>query len=312
MKRRAGICLLSALLCFLAAGCGGKENEEFTENIYHAYYIREDGSQLMETEYTPKAAGETETLIEEYTESLKEEPEEDGEPVLPEGITVEDTQLHEGILDVDLNAAYHTLTPEREILARCGIVRTFVQIPGVSRVKMLVEGEPLTDSYGKEIGSMTAESFVENSGKEINTYQKITVTLYFAGQDGKTLLPEERTFYYSTSVPLEREVLKQLAKGPEKAGRYAVLPAETNILSVAVSEGICYVNFDSSFQNTVPNVEAKTTIYAIVNTLAGACKAEDVQFSINGESKVKFRDEVPLDRLYQWDGSCIEKEGEDD
>lgn len=314
MRKRAGLYFFAALLCLLTAGCAGRKGPELEENICYIYHIGENGTQLIEEEYEPAAeAGDTEALIAEYAQTLSEQPKDSGEEaVLPERVSIEGTQLHEGILNVDLNQAYQTLTSGREILARCGIVRTFVQIPGVSRVKILVAGEPLTDSYGKEIGSMTADSFVENSGKEINTYQQITVTLYFAAEDGRELVPEERTFYYSTSVPLEREVVRQLAKGPEKSGRYAVLPAETNILNVAVSDGICYVNFDGSAQNAVPGVEAETAIYAIVNTLVSACKVENVQFSVNGESKVKFRDEIPLDRLYQWDGSYIEKEGEDD
>ena len=42
---------------------------------------------------------------------------------------------------------------------RAGLVRTFVQVPEVERVTLLIDGDPLQDSKGREIGTMTAESF---------------------------------------------------------------------------------------------------------------------------------------------------------
>lgn len=42
---------------------------------------------------------------------------------------------------------------------RAGLVRTFVQVPEVERVTLLIDGDPLKDSKGREIGTMTADSF---------------------------------------------------------------------------------------------------------------------------------------------------------
>ena len=67
------------------------------------------------------------------------------------------------------------------------------------------------------------------------------MTLYFTNESGDGLTAEQRNIYYSTNVPLERVVVEQLVKGPAQAGHYAVLPPELKILSVTVSEGICYV-----------------------------------------------------------------------
>ena len=44
---------------------------------------------------------------------------------------------------------------------RAGLVRTFVQVPEVERVTFLIDGDPLKDSKGREIGTMTADSFLE-------------------------------------------------------------------------------------------------------------------------------------------------------
>ena len=59
------------------------------------------------------------------------------------------------------------LARPQEVLVRAGLVRTFVQVPEVERVTLLIDGDPLKDSKGREIGTMTADSFLENSGREI-------------------------------------------------------------------------------------------------------------------------------------------------
>ena len=100
------------------------------------------------------------------------------------------------------------------------------------------------------------------------------MTLYFTNESGDGLTAEQRNIYYSTNVPLERVVVEQLVKGPAQAGHYAVLPPELKILSVTVSEGICYVNFDETFVNPPLDIEPEITIYAIANSLAETCHVE--------------------------------------
>lgn len=146
---------------------------------------------------------------------------------------------------------------------------------------------------------------MENSGKEINTYQDVTMTLYFANEDGTKLEPEQRKVYYSSNVPLERVVVEQLIKGPKESGHYATLPTDTNILSVTISDGICYVNFDEKVQQTTVGAKADTAIYSIVDSLVQVCQVDNVQFSINGETNSEFRKSVPLDQLFAWDGSYL-------
>lgn len=176
-------------------------------------------------------------------------------------------------------------------MARAGLVRTFGQIPGVEFIRINIEDAPLTDDADNEIGLMTPESFVENSGKEINTYQDVTMTLYFANEDGTKLEPEQRKVYYSSNVPLERVVVEQLIKGPKESGHYATLPTDTNILSVTISDGICYVNFDEKVQQTTVGAKADTAIYSIVDSLVQVCQVDNVQFSINGETNSRIQKE---------------------
>ena len=122
------------------------------------------------------------------------------------------------------------------------------------------------------------------------------------------LLPEERKVYYSSNVPLERAVVEEIVKGPKQDGHYPTLPAETNILSVTIQEGICYVNFDDSFTNSILSVQEEIPIYSIVNSLASVCHVNKVQFSINGSSSVTFRKNMKLDQLFEQNLKLVETE----
>ncbi len=61
---------------------------------------------------------------------------------------------------------------------------------------------------------MTDSTFVEVSKKNEDNYRYDTFTLYFADKSGKRLLKETRNVYYRRTLPKERVVLEQLAKGP--------------------------------------------------------------------------------------------------
>lgn len=291
-------CLLACLLAAGMAGCSGGGGSEKGE--YYLYYLNREMNQLVREPYEP--AGQTpEELCLELAKATEGEAErEDCMGLLPEEVSIESVRLtEEGILNLNMSDSYEDVSTSREILVRAGLVRTFLQVEQVSKIRILVGGLPLRNSRNEEVGLLDNDSFVENSGKEINTYENATMTLYFTNESGDGLTAEQRNIYYSTNVPLERVVVEQLVKGPAQAGHYAVLPPELKILSVTVSEGICYVNFDETFVNPPLDIEPEITIYAIANSLAETCHVSRVQFSVNGKSDVMFRDAMSLDRLYE-------------
>ena len=49
----------------------------------------------------------------------------------------------------------------RELLVRAGIVKIFLQVPGVESVEICVGKKPLTDTRGEEVGVMNNDTFVE-------------------------------------------------------------------------------------------------------------------------------------------------------
>ncbi len=302
--------LIPSLVMILGiTGCSGFSRAE--EDSYFLYYIDAEENSILQVAYEPENAQEgTKALLEEFIarQTVMPKDSEQYGLLLPEGVSIMSYDLQEGTLTLNLSEEYGFLSASREILARAGLVRTFVQIPGIQRLKLQIAGEPLQDSSGKEVGFLTRESFVENSGKEINTYQRGTVTLYFTDESGEKLLREERKVYYSSNMPLERVVVQELIKGPKEEGQYATLPTETNVLSVTIQEGICYVNFDESFSNSILSVKEEIPIYSIVNSLTSTCRVSKVQFSINGNSSVTFRKQIRLDQLFEQNLELVETE----
>ncbi|MDM8249926.1 GerMN domain-containing protein [Lacrimispora saccharolytica] len=301
------LAVLAALI--LLTGCSGNGETE-APSEYFMYYLSLEANKVVENAYEPEASSGDE-MIQEFVDRLNETPEgEDYQRLMPKDVKIDSYSLEDSTLILTIGGDYEQMERPREILVRVGLVRAFTQISGVDRVQIVTENGELKDSAGNVIGAMTRESFVENAGSEINNYQYTTLTLYFANETGDKLVPETRSVYYSTSVPLERVVVEQLVKGPAEEGHYAVLPSDTNILSVTTSENIAYVNFDNTFMNGTMSVVQEIPIYALVNSITTNCPVQRVQFSIDGESDVTFRESMKLNQFYERDLSYLEENSE--
>lgn len=301
------LAVLAALI--LLTGCSGNGETE-APSEYFMYYLSLEANKVVEKAYEPEASSGDE-MIQEFVDRLNETPEgEDYQRLMPKDVKIDSYSLEDSTLILTIGGDYEQMERLREVLVRVGLVRAFTQISGVDRVQIVTENGELKDSAGNVIGAMTRESFVENAGSEINNYQYTTLTLYFANETGDKLVPETRSVYYSTSVPLERVVVEQLVKGPAEEGHYAVLPSDTNILSVTTSENIAYVNFDNTFMNGTMSVVQEIPIYALVNSITTNCPVQRVQFSIDGESDVTFRESMKLNQFYERDLSYLEENSE--
>lgn len=300
------------LFCFLLAGslaaCSrGEVTASSSEgNPFRIYYLSEDQDELIAEDYQMEA-DDSDGQIKECIEALSEAPESgQGECLLPEKVRIKDYTVNGDILHLNFDKSYQKMDASREVFVRAGLTHTFLQIDGIDGICLEINGDALKDAYGNAIGTMNLNSFVENYGESINTYQKVKMTLYFTDETGSILVPEEREVYYSTSVPLERAVVNEIIKGPKENGHYPTFSADTNVLSVVNQEGTCYVNFDESVNNSILSVKGEIPIYSIVDSLAKNCKTREVQFTIDGQTDVTFRSSVDLSRTYSEDKSLIE------
>lgn len=286
------------------SGCGKKE----TESKYKIYYVNEEQGEVLAESFVPSEET-TQTMLEEMTEKLNKKNAE-GHTLLPENIEIQSCVDDDGMIRVDFNQEYHDLNPVDEVLLRASIVKDYVQIPNIYLVTITAEGTPIVDSQGQEIGAMSLDSFLENTGKEIMAYQYKELNLYFTNEKGNQLVPEARQVYYNGNTPIEKVIVEQLLRGPGESGHYATLPSDTRIVGVSVADGIAYVNLGKQFVDEALPVDAQIPIYSIVNSLIDAGNVSQVQISINGDTSLLFKDKVDMNQLFQVNHE-LEKGGED-
>lgn len=292
MKRK--IMLLAGCLCLsvMLASCG-KRTDVGKEDPF-IYCLNEDRTGLTKISYDfPE--GNAEEAARAVLEELKEPAEEiEYTAPIPKEVKVQGCRLRGSILDVDFNSAYLEMGALEEKLVRAAVVQSLVLIDGINAVSFTVDGEMLKDSTGFPVGLMNEDDFVENTGSSPTAYQTDTLTLYFADKEGDSLVPREVDVRYSSNVSREKLIVEKLMQGPSGSGAYPMINPDANLLSVTIKDGICYVNFDSTFLTGAYDVLPEVTVYSIVNSLVEGTEAQQVQITINGETDAKYMETVDL------------------
>ena len=302
MRKWLWILLLTIPL--LMAGC--RKQQQVDESGYRIWYINQDETCLKYENKELQSKNE-EGLLREMMEVMRETPTDDElKPVIPEDVTLLDFDFEHNQLYLDFSPEYKKMPKVYEVLCRAAIVRTMGQIDGVEYVDFQVNGEPLTDLEGKEIGLMNEDQFIENAGEEINAYKTADLTLYFANKAGDKLVGQRVAMEYNSNISLEKLIVEQLIAGPPFEGAYPTIPSETKLLNISIKDKICYVNLDEGFLGTGYNVIESIPVYSIVNSLIENTDAQKVQISINGESNRMFRESINFDTIFEKNEGLIE------
>ncbi|MCC8168154.1 MAG: GerMN domain-containing protein [Clostridiales bacterium] len=307
MKNKCTRLLLAVLVALLGLISGGCGEEEETGSSF-VYYLNKDITKVTAMDYEPQGT-EAEELIEEYLQMLQEQP-DSAELVrtIPESVQILGTSMRSVTLTIDFSEEYYAMGTTQEVLVRAAIVRTLVQISGVSYVSFTVNGQSLNNSLGELVGSMNADSFVENPGEQINSSIEANLTLYFVNSDGTALVKETRTVHYSSNISLEKLVIDQLTEGPKDSSLKSTLSTDTKLITISVVDGICYVNFDDTISSSNTDINEELLLYSIVNSLTELSTVDKVQISINGSTDGKLRYTCDLSTLYEANYSYMEAE----
>ena len=292
--------LLCLLLCgILFTGCTMTEGNQ--QASYQIYYLDRNNNHISALEYEGTASQEnTREVVWELLNQLETPAERvDYSPAI-KGFSVLEFTLRQKQITLNLSKEYKELEPIQEVLTRAAIVKTLTQLEAIDYVTIQVNGENLLDNSGETIGVMSAETFIDNTGEEMKNYEETELILYFANATGDRLVKVSRKMMYNTNISKEKLVVEQLIKGPliqNTASANEILPtinSETQILSVNVKDGICYVNLDSSFLMTVYSANADMVIYSLVNSLTELPGVVKVQIAVEGESKIRYREKYDL------------------
>ena len=301
MKKSQNIILLllMTVLMICLAGCGKQQNQGTSVEIS---YLNKSETQLVTEEHYLEGATTKEMIVEVLTLLCSVPENKELKATLSGGINIINYSLEGEQVTVSLGEKYKELSRTTEVLTRAALVRSLTEIPGVTYVMITVGGEPLTDLAGNALGIMTADMFVDNEGEQMNSYEKVTIRLYFANESGDSLIPINRELVHNidvSNISMEKLIVEQLIAGPANDESYPTINPQTKLLGVTVKDGICYVNLDSSFLTPVNNVTSDVTIYSIANSLVELSNVNKVQISIDGKKDIKFRDKYNLTTIFE-------------
>lgn len=271
-------------MMIVMAGCSAQAQQDEGANGITVYYINNDETKTESYPYTLKSS-DARGVVEELLEKLSEKSANaQYKAPLAMGFELRDYTFDDGKVVLNMSADYKKLVFTTEVLVRAAIVKTLCGSGYVKEVYFTVEGEPLMDHSGFEVGRMDAGTFISNDGNEINTYEEADVMLYFASVDGNTLIGVYRNKFYSTSMPLERFVVDELIIGPsgQVEGLYRSVNPQTSVLSVNSKDGVCYVNLSADFLIPYENVPTSISVYSIVNSLCELPNIDKVQILVDG------------------------------
>lgn len=249
-------------------------------------------------------------------------------------VVAEAPQLEERIVNLYFDNTYTTMDQVTELLCKAAMAKTITQLDDVDYIRIHINGEvykgvnsyspnpegevglpgltPEEDPEDLLTGNNTAEQggpsiirpsektlwsgedFLDNTGDDTNKYVQAELVLYFGNEEGKALVSEVREVVYSNTLSLERVVLNQLVEGPKEKEMTATLPKNLKIQGVSVRDGVCYVDFDTTFLEEPVNVTDQVEIYSIVNSLTELSNVLQVQFTVNGSPDVMLRNNISL------------------
>lgn len=303
-KRIIPVAALFCLIFLAVSACGKGEAKNGT--VYKIFYVNDDNTGVLSYDYETEST-DTDAVLLELLDQMETMPERlEYHPPLAGSFRLIAYMLSDGQLFLDFSEEYKNQEIITEILVRAAIVRTLTQVRDVQYVSFSVGGQPLTDASGNVVGVMNKDTFINNAGNEINTYEKVKLRLYLANESGDGLTEVTRTRVYNSNISVERLIVEEIIAGPAEndAGignraAYPVINPETKVVSVNIRDGICYVNLDGSFLNQIYNVTPEVTVYALTNSLVELSNVNKVQISVNGETNINYRESISLSTMFE-------------
>ena len=291
--------MILVLSAVVYTGCGkGSDAGDKGETLYNIYCLDRDENKLISREYTTDTS-DGEALTYELISELHRESENVKYKEVIKDFEVTSVSFGDRQLYITLSEAYELLPPAKEVLTRAAIVRTLGQISGIDYISFKINEEELKDALGQTVGPMNMAQFIDNAGDEINSYDSIDLTLYYADSDGERLIKTVKNVEYNTNISVEKLVVEQLIAGTDIEGLRGTINPQTEIINVTVKDGICYVNLSADFIIPADGIRQELTLYSIVDSLAELSGVSKVQFSIDGNSDIVLGDNMSLAAQYE-------------
>lgn len=286
------------LLTIGMSGCKSKDEDKVEEGEYWVYFLDKDKVSLVKEDYEPSAT-KTDEIVTELLDKLTKPTGKDNYSVFQKKFSVMEVVVDEKVAYIHFTDDYLQMNDVQEVLFRTAVVKTVGQVKGVEYVSFYVREQPLTNDAGNVVGLMSPSDFIDNLEDNFDEVQFAKVELYFSDTTGQSLVMVEKEIAFKNNVTLEQAVIEKLISGSGMDTTKNTLPKGLKVLNVSVKDGICYVNFNSVFLDTIVDVSADVTIYSIVNSLCELPNIKKVQILVEGSSNKTFRDKYPLTTIFE-------------
>jgi len=262
-----------------------------TEGEYTLYFSNAERTELVAEQRDIEFETEEE-LLNRAIEGLLLGPQPSSElvSVIPKGTQLKSLTFERNCVALDFSSQFlNSDNYVDSLLARYSVVKTVCDLSdSFSSVRLTVEGEPISDNYGNELGLMSSDDTLFDA---VSLEQKkVKAILYFADFNGEKLIAEERVVSVSEAETIAEVVLQELLEGPENSTSVATIPVGTKVLSVEVKNGVCYADFSKDFveQHIGGSSAEILTVYSVVYTLTAIEEIDQVQFLIDGKIRDVF------------------------
>lgn len=291
MKKKTGIAvLLLAVIFTLAIGCTPEKPQETAgpQEQISLYFGNKDGTDLVEEKVSIKGI-EPQELPEFVMERLLEGPKApENSRIIRAGTSLLGISVDKGTATVNLSKEFYNEENILDILASASVVKSLCSIRGIGNVKILIEGAELVLDDGTDASAIKDNDLVFDADALMQ--DEANITLYFSDAEASSLVREIRRIKVPKGESMEKLIVTELIRGPQKEKTYRTIPAETKIRSVETTDGVCFVNLSSDFINKYNGGTSAEllTVYSIVNSLTELSNVDRVQFLIEGEKKDIF------------------------
>lgn len=284
------LCLLGGLCGSLSGCAAAKEDEE----AVRVFYLNSEKTGLIpkaQKLHAESVYGKTEELL----DLLASVP--DGEmycaPI--SGFERKDYSIENDTVLLEFSGEYRSMDTISEKLTRAAIVNTLCELTEIHHVTIRVNGALIVDEHGNKSENMTANQFIYNAGSEMLNFEREEIHLYFASEDGKSLVETYRTVVFNSNIPMERLVVQEIIHGPNTDFNYPTVNENTKVVNILTRDNICTVTLDSTFLTNPYSVDPEVAVYSIVNSLTELPAIRQVQIIIEGENNPVFMDTFKLD-----------------
>jgi germination protein M len=288
MKRVTALLLSGLLLMICLAGCGQPAEKTQPIHLYYAtsFTSARGGDAIAPVEVSIADDASVLDSVQMLTQKLIDG--EDSQTLhspIPEGTRLLDCSVEAGIATVNFSTAYGQLSGINLTIADYCVTLTLIQLKGIYRVNVLVDGENL--AYRDTQVFMGNDVLLTSMADVV---QSLPVTLYFKETGTSTLRGEARYLTWYEGENRLLLLLEELANGPEESGLESVIPAGFTFTGVQTEKGVCYLSLSPQSSELMPTDYASQLVVlrAIVRSLCSVGSIQAVQLRVEGSSQMTF------------------------